>query len=236
MIENLLNNLTLYLQESVLLAFLAAYIGGVLISFTPCTYPLIPVTVGFIGTQGSASKLRGFILSVFYVCGLALTYSLLGALAALSGKLFGQMQTTPWTYFIMANLCLFMGLAMLNVFTISLPIPQKLAKFSGNKKSFFSSFLIGATSGVVIGPCTAPVLAVLLGYVAMRNNLVLGMSLLFVFAFGMGTLLIIAGTFAGLIAALPRSGNWMTKINHVFGWILIGAAEYFLYTAGALSF
>ncbi|MGA2525774.1 MAG: cytochrome c biogenesis protein CcdA [Smithellaceae bacterium] len=224
------------MQESVLLAFLAAYIGGVLISFTPCTYPLIPVTVGFIGAQGSTSKLHGFILSVFYVGGLALTYSLLGALAALSGKLFGQIQTTTWTYFIMANLCLFMGLAMLDVFTISLPIPQKLTKFSGNKKNFFSSFLIGAISGVVIGPCTAPVLAVLLGYVAMRSNLILGMSLLFVFAFGMGTLLIIAGTFAGLIAALPRSGTWMTKISHVFGWILIGAAEYFLYTAGALSF
>jgi len=170
MIENLINNLTLYMQESVLLAFLAAYIGGVLISFTPCTYPLIPVTVGFIGAQGSTSKLHGFILSVFYVGGLALTYSLLGALAALSGKLFGQIQTTTWTYFIMANLCLFMGLAMLDVFTISLPIPQKLTKFSGNKKNFFSSFLIGAISGVVIGPCTAPVLAVLLGYVAMQQS------------------------------------------------------------------
>jgi cytochrome c-type biogenesis protein len=220
----------------VFLAFLAAYIGGVLIGFTPCTYPLIPVTVGFIGAQSSASKLRGFILSLFYVCGLALTYSLLGALAALSGKLFGQMQTTTWTYFIVANLCLLMGLAMLDVFTISLPLPQKLVKFSGNKKGFFSSFLIGAASGVVIGPCTAPVLAVLLGYIAMRSNLFLGMSLLFIFAFGMGTLLIILGTFAGLISSLPQPGKWMTKIKFVFGLILIGAAEYFLYTAGALSF
>jgi Thiol:disulfide interchange protein len=238
MIENLLNNLTLYLQESVLLAFLAAYAGGVLISFTPCTYPLIPVTVGFIGGQGSTSKLRGFVLSIFYVCGLALTYSLLGALAALSGKLFGQMQTTTWTYFIMANLCLFMGLAMLDIFTISLPIPQKIMKLSSNKdkRGFFSSFLIGAASGVVIGPCTAPVLAVLLGYVAMQTNLLLGLSLLFIFAFGMGTLLIILGTFAGLISSLPQSGKWMTKIKFVFGLILIGAAEYFLYTAGALSF
>ena len=165
MIENLLNNLTLYLQESVLLAFLAAYVGGVLISFTPCTYPLIPVTVGFIGAQGSTSKLRGFLLSLFYVGGLAFTYSILGAVAALSGKLFGQMQTTPWTYFIMANLCLFMGLAMLDVFTISLPIPQKLAKFSGNKKRLFQQFfnwrhircchrpLHGAGFGCFIGLC-----------------------------------------------------------------------------------
>jgi cytochrome c-type biogenesis protein len=237
MIENLVNNLSLYLEGSVLLAFLAAYMGGIVISFTPCTYPLIPVTAGFIGAQGSSSKLRGFFLSLFYVGGIAVTYSILGGVAALSGRIFGQMQTTPWTYFIMANLCLFMGLSMLDVFSISLPVPQKLMKLTGNsnKKGFFASFLMGAVSGVVIGPCTAPVLAVLLGYVAVKTNLFLAMSLLFVFALGMGTLLIIVGTFAGVIAALPKSGVWMTKIKFMFGLILIGAAEYFLYTAGVLS-
>jgi len=237
MIENLINNLSVYLQGSVFLAFLAAYLGGFVISFTPCTYPLIPVTVGFIGAQGPSSKLRGFFLSLFYVGGLAFTYSILGGVAALSGRLFGQMQTTPWTYFIMANLCLIMGLSMLDVFSISLPVSQKLMKLTGNtyKKGFLGSFLMGAVSGVVIGPCTAPALAVLLGYVAIKTNLLLGMSLLFVFALGMGTLLIIVGTFAGVIAALPQSGKWMTKIKLIFGLILIGAAEYFLYTAGALS-
>jgi thiol:disulfide interchange protein DsbD len=237
MIENLLGNLQLYLQGSILLAFLAAYIGGVLVGFTPCMYPLIPITVGFIGAQGASTKLRGFLLSLFYVCGLAVTYSLMGALAALSGKIFGQMQTTPWTYFIMANLCIFMGLAMLGVFNISLPVPQKLVRLTDGKekKGFLSSFLIGATSGIIIGPCTAPILGVLLGFVALRTNVILGMGLLFVFAFGMGTLLIIVGTFAGLIAALPRTGIWMTRITSVFGWILIGAGEYFLYVAGTLA-
>ncbi len=237
MIENLLGNLHLYLQSSILLAFVAAYCGGVLVGFTPCTYPLIPVTVGFIGAYGASSKLRGFLLSLFYVLGLALTYSIMGAAAVLSGRIFGQMQSTPWTYFIMANLCIFMGLAMMDVFNISLPVPQKLIRLtSKSKKGFVGSFLIGATSGVIIGPCTAPVLAVLLGFVAMGTNLILGMSLLFVFACGMGTLLIIVGTFAGLIAALPRTGKWMTKVNFIFGLILIGAGEYFLFTAGTLYF
>jgi thiol:disulfide interchange protein DsbD len=236
-IENLINNLSFHLQGSTLLAFTAAYLGGVVISFTPCTYPLIPVTVGFIGARGAGSKLRGFLLSLFYVAGLAATYAALGAVAALSGKLFGQMQTTPWVYILMANLCLIMGLAMLDVFKISLPVPQRLAKYSGGgKKGFFSSFLLGAASGFVIGPCTAPVLAVLLGYVALQTNLMMGVALLFVFAFGMGTLLIILGTFAGLLSALPRSGKWMTVVTRIFGVILIGAAQYFLYIAGTLSY
>jgi thiol:disulfide interchange protein DsbD len=88
----------------------------------------------------------------------------------------------------------------------------------------------------VIGPCTAPVLGVLLGFVALKTNVFMGIALLFVFAFGMGTLLILVGTFAGFIAALPRSGAWMTIITRIFGVILIGAAEYFLYTAGTLAF
>ena len=237
MIENLINNLALYIQGSVILAFAAAYLGGVVISFTPCTYPLIPVTVGFIGAQKATTKLRGFLLSLFYVLGLSVTYAALGAVAALSGRLFGQMQTTPLVYFLMANVCLVMGLAMLDVFKISIPIPQKILNYTGGgKKGFLPSFLLGAASGFVIGPCTAPALGVLLGFVALKTHVLMGIGLLFVFAFGMGTLLILVGTFAGLIAALPRSGAWMTVITRVFGVILIGAAEYFLYTAGTLAF
>jgi cytochrome c-type biogenesis protein len=237
MIDNFINNLSFYLQGSVILAFAAAYLGGLVISFTPCTYPLIPVTVGFIGAQGASSKLRSFLLSLFYVLGLAATYAGLGAAAALSGKLFGQMQTTPLVYIIMANICLIMGLSMLDVFRISIPIPQKIMNYSGGgKKGFLTSFLLGAASGFVIGPCTAPVLGVLLGYVALKTNIILGIGLLFAFACGMGTLLILVGTFAGFISALPRSGSWMIIITKVFGIILIGAAQYFLYTAGRLSF
>lgn len=237
MIENLVSNISLYIQDSVFLSFLAAYLGGVVISFTPCTYPLIPVTVGFIGAQGASSKLRGFLLSLFYVLGMSVAYAALGAVAALSGRLFGQMQTTPLVYIIMANICLIMGLSMLDVFKISIPVPQSILKYSGGgKKGFVSSFLLGAASGFVIGPCTAPVLGVLLGFVALKSNLIMGIGLLFVFAFGMGTLLILVGTFTGFISSLPRSGAWMTVITRVFGVILIGAAQYFLYTAGTLSF
>jgi len=236
MIENLLNNPDAYLHGSVILALLAAYLGGILTSFTPCIYPVVPITIAYIGARSSASRLKGFVLSIVYVAGMSLTYTALGGFAALSGKLFGQIQTNPWIYFAVANICILMGLSMLGVFMINVRIPGFLARFQPKeeKRGIPGSFVVGAVSGLIVGPCTTPVLAVLLSLVAAKQNIVFGMSLLFVFAFGMGTLLIILGTFAGLIANIPKSGMWMTRINKVFGWILLGMGEYFLIKAGIL--
>ena len=236
MIEPFIEGLSVYLQESFILAYMAVYLGGVLVSFTPCVYPVVPVTIAFIGARASGSKRRGFLLSVVYVLGMAVTYTVLGGIAALSGKLFGQLQTNPWTYFLMANICILMGLSMLEVYLLPIRIPQFIARIQPRSQSqgLVSSFLVGAASGLIMGPCTAPVLAVLLGYVATRQNFYYAMSLLFVFAFGMGTLLMILGTFAGLLANLPKSGPWKTKISHLFGWIMFAAGEYFLIQAGML--
>lgn len=232
MVQNLLNNLEIYLQDSFILAYLAVYLGGVLVSFTPCVYPVIPINVAYIGGQSSGSKVKGFLLSIFYVLGMALAYTFLGSLAALTGRLFGQLQTNPWTYFIVANICILLGLSMLEVF--NLPLPRFLTKGQPKerRKGVLGSFLVGVASGFVLGPCTAPVLAVLLGFVATKQNILFGMSFLFIFAFGMGTLLIVLGTFAGLLTNLPRAGVWMVRVKKIFGWILIAMGEYFLVTSG----
>ncbi|MCX5841618.1 MAG: sulfite exporter TauE/SafE family protein [Deltaproteobacteria bacterium] len=236
MIDYFIQELSTYLQSSSLLAFVAVYLGGVLVSFTPCVYPVAPITIAFIGAHGSGSKRKGFVLSIIYVLGMSITYTALGAIAALSGKLFGQLQTNPWTYMIMANICILMGLAMLDVYVLPWRTPQFIARMQPREKTkgIISSFLIGMASGLVMGPCTTPVLAVLLGYVATQQNLFFAATLLFVFAFGLGTFLIILGTFAGLLANLPRSGPWMVRITHLFGWILIGTGEYFLIQSGVL--
>ena len=236
MIDQFIQGLSGYLQGSSLLAYAAVYLGGVLVSFTPCVYPVAPITIAFIGAHGGGSKLRGFRLSIIYVLGMAVTYTALGAIAALSGKLFGQLQSNPWTYLIMANVCILMGLAMLDVFTLPVRTPQFIARLQPrkNKGGNIASFLVGMASGLVMGPCTAPVLAVLLGYAAAQQNLVFAATLLFVFAFGMGTLLIILGTSAGMLANMPRSGMWMTRVSRIFGWIMIGAGEYFLIQAGIM--
>ena len=236
MVEHFVNGLSGYLQGSYLLAYLAVYLGGVLVSFTPCVYPILPITVAFIGARGSGSMGRGFVLAVTYVLGMAVTYMILGAVASLSGKLFGQIQTNPWTYFLIGNLCIFMGLSMMGVFSLQIRTPGFVTRMQRQKKIYgiTSSFLVGAASGLVMGPCTAPALAVILGYAATRQNLVFASSLMFVFAVGMGTVLILLGTFTGLLAGIPRSGPWMVRVSRVFGWILIGTGEYFLINAGML--
>ncbi|OHE25648.1 MAG: hypothetical protein A3J94_15935 [Syntrophus sp. RIFOXYC2_FULL_54_9] len=236
MVENFINGLSGYLQGSLSLSFLAVYLAGVLVSFTPCMYPVVPITLACIGARGAGSKTRGFILSLLYVSGMAVTYTILGAFAALSGKLFGQIQSNPWTYFFIGNLCIFMGLSMLGVFSFSIRVPDFINRQHNvkNSKGIISSFLVGAASGLVMGPCTAPALAVVLGYAATRQNVPLSAGLLFVFALGMGTLLILVGTFAGLLAGIPKSGTWMVRISKAFGWILLATGEYFLVNAGML--
>jgi len=235
MIETFADSMAVYLQSSLGMALIAAYLAGVLISFTSCTYPVLPMTIAYIGAHGSSSRAWAFLLSLVYVLGMSVTYSLLGLLAALTGSMFGLVQTNFWTLFVVANLCLLMGLSMLGVFVLPVRTPAFVMKVGAGKKGGIAGgFLVGAMAGMVMGPCTAPVLAVLLGYVASRQSPVFGAALLFIFSFGMGTLLLLAGTFAGLLARLPRSGEWMERINKLCGWILLGMGEYFLIQAGSM--
>ena len=234
MTGDLASSLETSLRSAPLMAYAVAYLSGLLVSFTPCIYPVVPVTVAYISTQSGGSRLRGFTLSLVYVLGTSFTYTVLGSAAAFSGMLFGRIQTNPWTFFLMANICVLMGLSMLGVFT--LPLPQSGGPGSrGTRKGLAGAFILGAAVGLALGPCTAPVLGVLLGYVATKQNPFFGMSLLFVFAFGLGTVLILLGSFSGLLASLPKAGPWMVRVQKAFGWVLIAMGEYFLIKAGQLT-
>jgi len=231
MIEHLIGQFEIYLGQSLLLAYGAAYLAGVLVSFTPCIYPVIPITAAVIVGQGDVSAARGFVLSLFFVLGLALTYTALGVFAALTGKLFGTIQTSPLTLGALGGLFILMGLAMLDVFQLSLERYAPRGLTGGNRKGIFGSFMIGLTSGFILGPCTAPVLAVILGVVAARQSVFFGGSLLFAFSLGVGSLLVLVGTFAGILAGLPKSGAWMTGIKKLSGIVMLAAGAYFLYSA-----
>jgi cytochrome c-type biogenesis protein len=230
-VEHFVGQFDLYLGQSVLLAYAVAYLAGVLVSLTPCVYPVIPVTVACIGGQGDVSGRRGLVLSLFFVLGLALTYTALGLFAAMTGKLFGSVQSSPWTQGLLGLLFVFMALAMLDVFQISLEQYLPRSVTSRRNSGLFGSFVIGVTSGLILGPCTTPVLAVILGVVAARQDALFGASLLFVFSLGMGTLLILVGTFTGLLAGLPKSGAWMINVKKISGVVMLAIGLYFLYSA-----
>lgn len=232
--QNLLSGLEGYMQGAPLAAYIAVFIGGIVVSFTPCVYPVIPITISYIGAASAGSKGKAFLLSLFYVLGISLTYSILGAIAALTGSLFGQISTSPLVYFLIGNLCLILGLSMLGVFELPIPGFLKGQKTFSKGKGIIASFLVGSASGLIMGPCAAPPLLVILAYVATRQNLIFGITLLFVFAFGMGLILIVLGTFTGLLTSLPKAGAWLERIKKVFGWILILVGEYFLITMGKL--
>lgn len=226
-----MENLGVLIEQSPLLAVAAAFLGGVVVSFTPCVYPIIPITLGVIGARSGGSRWRGFTLSAVYVLGMAITYAALGAFAAVTGKLFGQLATSPWTYFVVGNASLFFGLAMLDV--LHLPQISIAGQGSGQPaRGLLGTFFFGAVAGLVVGPCTAPVLATLLVFVGSQQNLLYGFTLLLAFGYGVGFLLIVLGTFAGLLTAMPRSGVWMERIKKGFGWLMLGVAEYFLILMG----
>jgi thiol:disulfide interchange protein DsbD len=233
--ERLFETLRLSLETGNALAYPAALLAGVMISFTPCVYPIMPITVGYIGARSAGSRGKGFLLSLSYVLGIAVIYSILGCVAALTGRVFGQISTSPLAYIAVANVCIILGLSMLGVFELRLPSFTRTSP-DETSSGLLSAFAVGLASGLVVGPCTAPVLAVILTYVATKQNLIFGATILFTFAFGMGLVLMALGTFTGLLASMPKAGTWLTNIKKVFGWILILAGQYFLFMAGRLSF
>lgn len=214
------------LENISILTYVIAFFFGIFICFTPCVYPVIPVIIGYLGAAEIKTKKEGFLRSLSYVLGLAVVYSLLGAVIAFSGGLFGIFQTNFWVNLIVANVFIIMGLFMLDVF--QMPQFSLLQKIPAGKAGIGSAFFMGAVSGLVVGPCTTPVLGAVLAYVAAKQNLVLGISLLFTYALGMGFPLLLLGTFIGLLKKLPRSGFWMLRVKKIFGLLLIAAGEYFL--------
>lgn len=215
------------------LAIVLSFAGGVLASFTPCTYPMMPITVAFIGGKANGSKLRGFLLSIFYVLGLAIVYSTLAIFAALTGQMFGAFTANPWVYLIVGNICLFFGLVMLEAVPFASPRflnNLRATGFSGH--DVFASMALGGVSALVVSTCTTPLLAFLLTIVAARHQIELGVGMLFSFSIGLGALVIVVGTFTGLLSSLPRSGKWMLRVQKIFGFLIILAAQYFLIKAG----
>lgn len=222
------------LSNSPLLAVGALFGAGVLTSFTPCVYPMIPITVSVISGTARAEQPRSRTigLTLTYAIGLATLYAFLGMLAGVSGTLFGTVSASPWALFAIANLLLLFALSMLDVLPV--PVPRRLLAWASEREggSYGAVFVLGATSGVVTAPCGAPAFAVVLTWVASTGAGLMGFVYLFVFSLGMTALLIVVGLFSGTLAVLPRSGVWMVWIKRIAAVIMIGMAEYYFIRAG----
>ena len=229
------------LSANPLVALPILFIAGVLTSFTPCIYPMIPITAAVVGGQSvgevAPPKSRVVLLTVTYVLGLSLVYSILGTIAGMTGTIFGTISSNPWLYFAMANLLIVAALVLLDVIHIRVPsVILTRAATAGTAGKFSGAFLMGAVSGLVAAPCSAPVMAAVLTWVTTTKNGGLGFLYLFVFSLGMCAVLVLVGLFSGTAARLPRAGVWMVWVKRLFAVIMIAAAEYYLIQMGQLLF
>ena len=217
------------------------FLAGVLTSLTPCIYPMIPITAAIVGGEAveadgkRSSRLRPLLLTLTYVVGLALVYAGLGLFAGMSGTMFGRVSTNPWLYFAMANLLVLAALSMLDVIPVRLPawVTQRAAT-SGSGGRFGGAFAMGAMSGLVAAPCSAPVMIAVLTWVTETKSALLGFIYLFTFSLGMCAILVIVGVSSGSLSRLPRAGMWMVRVKKLFGIVMLGVAEYYLVKMGQL--
>jgi cytochrome c-type biogenesis protein len=224
------------LRYQPLVAVLLLFGAGLATSLTPCVYPMIPITAGVLGGAGAAGRSPGrtAVMTLAYVSGLAVVYSLLGLLAGLSGTLFGVVSSNPWAYFAMANLLLLFGLAMLDVVPVAAPrrLVAWAARLSGG--SVAGVFAMGAASGLVAAPCGAPAFAAVLTFVAATGSAALGFLYLLAFSLGLTALLLVVGLSSGALASLPRAGRWTAWVKRAGGVLLIAMAEYYLVKMGGV--
>lgn len=232
------------LSASPLTAIPVLFLAGVFTSLTPCIYPMIPITAAIVGgqTAGGARGLadspprrpmRAVVLTLTYVVGLALVYSALGLFAGLSGTIFGTVSSNPWLYFGMANMLVLAALAMLDVVPVRMPgVLVRRAASAGTGGRLSGAFAMGAMSGLVAAPCSAPVMAAVLTWVTRTRSAALGFAYLFSFSLGMCALLVAVGVSSGTLAHLPRAGVWMLRVKKLFAFVMLAMAEYYLIKMG----
>ncbi|MGB5137674.1 MAG: cytochrome c biogenesis protein CcdA, partial [Candidatus Zixiibacteriota bacterium] len=207
-----------------------AFVTGLLLSFSPCTYPMIPITVSiFAGQQRSLG--RGFIMSLFYVGSMAVVYGIMGLIVSLVGGVFGAWLASPAVVIGIVIVFVIFSLSMFGLY--ELQVPASLRNKLGRRAAgggIGGAIVLGVVAALVVSPCVGPFVAGILLYIATAGSPVIGFLVLFVFAIGLGTLYIIIGTFSSAISSLPGSGGWMEQVKKFFGFVLLLMAVYFLKT------
>lgn len=218
-------------QDSLLLTLIAFFVGGLLLSFTPCVFPMYPILTGIIVGQGEGlTTKKAFTLSFFYVQGMAITYTLLGVVVAMAGAKFQAVFQHPIVLIGLSVLFIFLALSMFGVFNLALPASwqNKLNNISNKQKggSITGVLMMGVISGLVASPCTTAPLTGALLYISQTGDVVLGASALYALSLGMGLPLLILGSSGGKL--LPKAGAWMNIIKNIFGLLLLAVPVFLL--------
>jgi thiol:disulfide interchange protein DsbD len=209
---------------------IASFFGfGLLLSFTPCVLPMVPILSGVIvGSGHRVTRTKGLLLAAIYVFGMAMTYAVAGVAAGLSGAMLAAALQNPWVVGAFAAVFVALALAMLGVYDLQLPVAlqSRFAAASGRMHGGHAAgvFSMGVLSALIVGPCVAAPLAGALLYISQSRDVVLGGSALFAMALGMGVPLLAVGASAG--ALLPKAGPWMGTVKRFFGVLLLGVAIY----------
>jgi thiol:disulfide interchange protein DsbD len=218
-------------QDSFLLTLLSFFGFGLLLAFTPCVFPMIPILSGIIVGQGKdISSRKAFMLSLSFVLASAITYTVFGILAALFGSNLQATFQAPWIIYLFSGIFILLSLAMFDFYHLELPKSLQARLHNASDKhrdgSYLGAGLMGVFSSLIVGPCVAAPLAAALMYIGQSGDVILGGSALFVMGFGMGVPLLIIGASAGSL--LPRAGHWLNASKSVFGVIMLAVAVWML--------
>lgn len=201
---------------------------GLLMSFTPCIYPMIPITVGILQASAGTSFVRNATLALSYTMGMASTFAFLGFLAATGSAQFGALLGNPIFVIILVIFLAYLAGSMLGLYDLAVPRFLQSSNHNVRGGSYISVFIFGALSGTVASPCLSPGLLLLLSIVATIGNPFLGFLLLFAFGMGLGIPLLIVGTFSNSAQLMPRAGIWMLEAKKIFGLLLLSMCCYYL--------
>jgi cytochrome c biogenesis protein CcdA len=226
--ESLFGDISALLQHNPWLAVVAVFFGGVTTALNPCVLAMIPLLMSVVaGNRETTTVRRSLVFSLLFVLGLAVTFTALGLVSGLLGRMFGDVGRF-WKYAV-AGVCLLMGLHLLGVIKWNLPVP---AGIRVKKQGYMGAFLLGLLFGVVSTPCAVPILAVLLAFVAEKGNVLYGGFLLFVYALGHSVLVLVAGTSVGAAKGLLESKGLRKAhgvVQKAAGVLIIGLGLYFLF-------
>ena len=220
------------ITSSNLLVMLGTFFGfGLLLALTPCVLPMVPILSGIIAGDGdNVTPARGFFLALLYVLGMALTYTVAGAIAAAAGQQAQTFFQQPWILATFAGLFVVLAMSMFGLFELQMPsaIQTRIANLSGGQKSgtAVGAFVMGALSSLVVTACVAPPLVAALAVIGQSGDVVRGSLALFALSMGMGTPLLLVGASAGRL--LPKAGVWMERVKQAFGFVMLGLAVWML--------